>query len=206
MAFSMSLAEMVAELNGLLRPLGYALIAQPGQGSKYLLTHPDLDEVVKARQFLNHGLSGACHSGIILALSPKRSELTVESGFKLLATCHNFEPELLAEVLARAGQEAVRSHEALLAEANPLHRKLLEYREAITQAGFHLEPTFFVANLENYRELKRSGPDRDDLIGVTLDCDGQLAVSKLRSAFAEPIPFATALKVMALGRVREPAR
>ena len=204
MTITLGLTEMVAELNVLLRPHGFSLVEQPAPGGKAHLTHPDLEEVVKTRAFLNHGLSGTCHSGIVLGLSHKPTELTVESGFKTLLSCP-FEPERLAGALMQAGQELLRSHRAFLAASNPLHLQLLEHREAITQAGFHLEPTFFVANLETYRELKRTTEDRTDLIGLSLDPEGQLVATRLQSVFTRPVPFTTAMKVMGLGVAKGPS-
>ncbi|MDR3673560.1 MAG: hypothetical protein P4L36_22140 [Holophaga sp.] len=199
MAFTKSFAEMVADLNQVLTPHRYSLIEQPDPNGKALLTHPDIDEVVKTRMFLNHGLCGATHSGVLLSLSHKRTELLLESGFKVLLTCHAFEPEMLAQALMKAGLDLLERTRKFIADSNPLHRQLLEHREAITQAGFRLEPTFFIANLETYRELKRVTRERTDLIGVTLDEAGQLVTARLSCAFTTPVPFPVALKVMSLG-------
>jgi hypothetical protein len=202
MAFTQSLAEMAADLNGRLAPHGFALAAHPDGSGRLLLTHPDLEAVVQARAFLNHGLCGATHSGIVLELSRKKPELVLESGFKQLVACSSFEPELLAEILLQTGRDVLKASRKFLQDANPLHQQLLAHREAITQAGFYLEPTFFVANLETYRELRRITSERIDLIGVSLDGQGQLVATKLKCAFNQPVPFATALKVMGLGVAR----
>jgi hypothetical protein len=199
MAFTEGFTGMVAELNGLLAPHGFALVEQPGPSAGVLLTHPEIEEVVKTRKFLNHGLGATPDSGIVLSLSRKRPELVLESGFKVVLSCHSFEPEPLAQALMRAGQDVMESNRKFIAASNPLHRKLLEHREAITQAGFRLEPTFFIANLETYRELKRVTRERTDLIGVTLDEQGQLVATRLSCAFIQPVPFPLALKVMSLG-------
>jgi len=199
MAFTEGFTGMVAELNGLLAPHGFALVEQPGPSAGALLTHPEIEEVVKTRKFLNHGLGATPDSGIVLSLSRKRPELVLESGFKVVLSCHSFEPEPLAQALMRAGQDVMESNRKFIAASNPLHRKLLEHREAITQAGFRLEPTFFIANLETYRELKRVTRERTDLIGVTLDEQGQLVATRLSCAFIQPVPFPLALKVMSLG-------
>jgi hypothetical protein len=202
MAFTESFAEMVAELNRLLTPHRYVLVAQPDPNGKALLTHPDIEEVVKTRMFLNHGLGGTSTSGVLLGLSHKKSELVLESGFKVLLSCHAFEPDLLAQALMKAGRDLLEMNKKFIAESNPLHRQLLEHREAITQAGFRLEPTFFIANLESYRELKRITRERTDLIGVSLDDSGQLVATRLSCAFTTPVPFPAALKVMSLGMAK----
>jgi len=132
MAFTKDFAEMVAELNELLAPRQFSLAGHPGQSGKAFLTHPELEEVIRTRLFLNHGLGASTDSGIVLAMSPKKPELVLES----------------------------------------------------------------------YRELKRTTRERTDLIGVTLDDDGQLVCSRLSCAFPAPIPFPIALKVMSLGVAR----
>ena len=199
MAFTKDFAEMVAELNELLAPRQFSLAGHPGQSGKAFLTHPELEEVIRTRLFLNHGLGGSTDSGIILGMSHKKPELVLESGFKILLTCHSFDPDMLAQALVKVGMEVLETNSRFIADSNPLHRRLLEHREAITQAGFHLGPTYFIANLESYRELKRIARDRTDLIGVTLDADGQLVCNRLSCAFPAPIPFPIALKVMSLG-------
>jgi hypothetical protein len=190
---------MAAELNQLLAPGGFSLVERSG---RFLLTHPEIEEVIQVRAFLSHGLRGATDSGIVLSLSRKKQELVIEADFKLLVACNSFEPELLAEILMKAGREILDAHRKFIQASNPLHRMLLEHREAITLAGFYLEPTFFVANLETYRELRRVTSERIDLIGVTLDPQGQLVATKLKCAFNQPVPFATALKVMGIGVAR----
>jgi len=198
MVLTQGFAGMVAELNDLLAPHGFSLAELPGQSASALLSHPQIDEVVKTRKFLNHGLGATPDSGIILGLS-RRKELVLESGFKILLTCPSFEPEALARALMQAGWEVLESNRRFIAASNPLHRKLLEHRDAITQAGFRLEPTFFIANLETFRELKRVTRERTDLIGVSLDDQGQLVATRLSCAFTQPVPFQAALKVMSLG-------
>jgi hypothetical protein len=202
MAFSKSFAEMVADLNRLLAPHRFALVERPDPNGRALLTHPELEEVVKTRMFLNHGLGGTSNSGVFLGLSHKRNELVLESGFKIILACQAFEPDLLTRALMKAGLDLLETNRKFIADSNPLHRRLLEHREAITQAGFRLEPTFFIANLESYRELKRVTRDRTDLIGVTLDEAGDLVTTRLSCAFSTPVPFPVALKVMSLGLAR----
>lgn len=202
MAFTKCMNEMAAELNERLAPWGFALVERPEHSGRVLLTHPDIEEVIRSRAFLSHGLRGAADSGIVLGLSRKKQELIIESGFKVLVACLAFEPELLVEILMKAGQDILDTHNKFIQESNPLHRKLLEHREAITQAGFYMEPTFFVANLETYRELRRVTSERIDLIGVSLDQQGRLVSTKLKCAFNQPVPFATAMKVMELGVAR----
>jgi hypothetical protein len=199
MPFTTCFTEMVAELNQRLAPHGFALVEQSDPEHKVLLTHPDLEEVIRTRTFLNHGMRGTPNSGVLLGLSHKKTELVLESGFKTLLTCREFEPEPLARAIMKAGLDVLELNRKFIASSNPLHRQLLEQREAITQAGFRLEPTFFIANLESYRELKRVTRERTDLIGVTLDEQGQLVTTKLSCAFTAPVPFPIALKVMSLG-------
>jgi len=68
MPFAQSFAEMVAELNARLAPSGHALAALPDQGPRALLTHPAIDEVIRTRTFLNHGLGSHSDSGVVLGL------------------------------------------------------------------------------------------------------------------------------------------
>lgn len=194
-------AELAAQLNPALAPHGFALSERPEGSGRLLLTHPGIDEVLQARAFLNHGLHGAVDSGVTLMLTRKQ-ELAADCGFKRILLVREFDPELVAQALLQAGGEVLAAGREFLDEANLLHRRLLEHREAITQAGFYLEPTFFLTNLENYRELRRITPERIDLVGVTLDDQGQLVANKLKCAFHQPIPFGTALKVMGLGLSR----
>jgi hypothetical protein len=199
MAITLAFAEMVADLNGLLAPHGYSLAELPDLPGRALLTHPEIEEVIKTRKFLNHGLGATPDSGIVLSLAHRKPELVLESGFKILLACQSFEPGPLARALMQAGQEVLDTNRKFIADSNPLHRKLLEHREAITQAGFQLEPTFFVANLEAYRELKRVTRERTDVIGVALDEAGELVTTRLSCAFNSPVPLPVALKVMGLG-------
>jgi len=202
MGFAKCLMEMVAELNERLAPHGFSLVERPAGSGRILLTHPDIEEVIRARAFLNHGLGGASDSGIVLGLSRKKPELSIESGFKTILVCNAFEPDLLAQALMQAGRDILNGHKKFIKSSNPLHLKLLEQRETISKAGFYLEPTFFVANLESYRELRRTTSERIDLIGVSLDPQGQLVATKLKCAFNRPVPFAAALKVMGIGVAR----
>ena len=199
MAITLDFADVLADLGARLAPHGYSLAEQPGQPGRALLTHPDIEEVIRTRKFLNHGLGATPDSGVVLSMSPRKPELVLESGFRTLLTCPASEPGTLVRALLKAGQEVLESNRRFIQDSNPLHRKLLEHRDAITQAGFHLEPTFFVANLEAYRELKRVTRERTDVIGVALDAQGELVTTRLSCAFANPVPLAAALKVMGLG-------
>ena len=199
MPFALTFPEMVADLNARLAPSGYALVEHPEQAPKVLLTHPGIEEVIRTRAFLNHGLGGHSDSCVVLGLSARRTELVLECNFEAVLSLAAFDAPRLAEALREAGEKVLARHRQFLAESNPLHQKLLEYREAITQAGFHLEPSHFVTNLETHRELKRTTPDRVDRIGVAVNEEGQLVATRLDCVFTNPIPFGTALKVMGLG-------
>ena len=199
MSPAMSFSEMVSALNERLGPHGYALVEHPAQAGKVVLTHPDLEAMIKARAFLNHGLTVTSDSGVVLGRSPKRGELVLERTFEVILTLSVFDPDRLVAALLKAGQDLLENHRQFIASSNPLHRKLLEYREAITKAGFHLEPTHFVANLETRRQLTRITRDRADQLDVAIDPQGDLVATHLQCAFSSPIPFTTALKVMGLG-------
>ena len=202
MAIPERFAEVVADLNAELAPRGFSLVIQPGLENRALLTGGELEEVIQVRRFLNHGFGHATHSGIILAMSPRGVELTIEHNFEIVLASSSFDPQALLRTLLRAAADVLERHRKFIADANPLHQKLLQVRESIVQAGFYLVPTHFVTNLETRRELKRTTKERVDLISVTLGEGGQLVATTLHCVFDQPIPVGTALKVMGIGLPR----
>jgi hypothetical protein len=190
---------MVTKLNVQLAPLGFSLAVLPGEEGKAVLAGAELEDVMRTRAFLNHGSGLFPDSGIILSLSARETELVLEYNFETLLTATSFQPGTLVRALLEAGERVLQRYRKFVAESNPLHQKLLEQRETITQAGFHLVPTHFVANFETRREIKRTTLDRVDLVEVALDGEGELAATHLVCAFAKPIAFATLMKALGQG-------